>query len=408
MFVPPRHNPWMVRIADLALPLAAQFMGNIRDVHIPDEDFQHLEALRHHRAILTPNHPTGNDPFVPFFLSRRLKQPFHYLAAREILVGVKGWVMNQVGAYSVIRGIADRQSIRTTRALLAEHDKKVVIFPEGEIYEHNDHLLAFQGGVAQIGFWALDDLVKLGKEPRLPILPIAFKYRCCESPRTAIDNSLRDLEAALQLPHAKLTSYERLRRIGDGILKALEKDLDVKAPADADMQTRIVLYRRHVLEDVARAIGATLDDSQPPADQLHLLFHQLKSWVGELPPEHHDYEARLYRRRVEVAAPIFSDLTRIQNFIAFTADYVATEPSAERFLDVLGRLEKEVLGEVRHPVPRQVLVRIAPPIALHDRYEGYRRNKREMVVSVTREMEETIRGMLRELAKQATPMALDT
>jgi len=138
MFVPPRHNPGMIRLANLTLPLLAHFMGNIRDVQIPDEEFAHLEALRDERAILTPNHPTGNDPFVPFFLSRKLRQPFHYLAAREILVGFKGWVMNQVGAYSVIRGIADRPSLRATRALLAEQDRKVVIFPEVAPARHRE------------------------------------------------------------------------------------------------------------------------------------------------------------------------------------------------------------------------------------------------------------------------------
>ena len=41
----------------------------------------------------------------------------------------------------------DREAIRTTVSLLAEHDRQLVIFPEGEIYGHNDLLLPFQSGL---------------------------------------------------------------------------------------------------------------------------------------------------------------------------------------------------------------------------------------------------------------------
>ena len=90
-----------------------------------------------------------------------------------------------------------------------------------------------------------------------------------------------------------------------------------------------------------------------------------------------------------------------------TGDYVAAEATAERFLDVLGRLEKEVLGEVRHRVPREALVRIAPPIALETRYDEYRKEKRRVVAETTREVEATIRGLLQELSRESTPLALD-
>jgi 1-acyl-sn-glycerol-3-phosphate acyltransferase len=409
MFVPPRGHPLVMRVANTFFPALAHAFGNIRDVQVPDEDFARLEALRPSRAILSPNHPTGNDPFVPFWLSRRLGEPFNYLAAREVLDGAKGWLMNRVGCYSVIRGVADRESLRTTRKLLSELDRKVVIFPEGEIYEHNDTLLTFQSGVAQLGFWALDDLEKLGKDRHLPILPIAIKYRCCDSPRPAIDNSLHDLEQALDLAaDPKLTAYQRLRRIGDRVLTSLEKSEGVKQAEGEELSGRITAVRRKMLERVSERIGAELDERQPPADQLHELFNELKGWVNVLPNDANDYDERLYHRRIEIAAPLFLDLQRLQNFIAFTGDYVATDASAERFLDVLGRLEKEVLGKLKHPVAREALVRIAEPIRLEECYDDYRANKRQTVTDVTARLERNIRDMLRELSSQSTPFALDS
>jgi 1-acyl-sn-glycerol-3-phosphate acyltransferase len=408
MFVPPREHPLVLRIANLTLPLLAQSMGNIRDFHVEPDDLAHLEVLRKHRAILAPNHPTANDPFVMFWLSRRFGQHFNYLAAREVLVGLNGWIMNRVGTYSVIRGVPDRESLRTTRRLLGELDRKVVIFPEGEIYEHNDKLLAFQSGVVQIGFWVLDDLAKRNQPLAMPLIPVAIKYRCIDSPRQAIDNALQALEQALDLPApGNLSAYQRLRRVGDRVLTSLERHAGLKEAEGGDLDERIRTVRQRTLERVAERIGTHVNPNEPPADQLHMLFHQLKSWVGMLADDHHDYDERLYQKRVQDAVPLFAELQRLQNFIALTGDYVAAEATAERFLDVLGRLEKEVLGSIRHSVPREARIRIAPPIRLEDRYTEYRQSKRQVVADVTRELEGNIRRMLQELSKDATPIALD-
>lgn len=408
MFVPPRPNRLLMRIANAGLPALAQLMASIREVHVPPQEFARLEALKGQRAVLSPNHPTGNDPYVLFWLSRMLGRPFYYLAAREVLDGPQGWMMNHLGTYSVIRGVPDRESLRYTRKLLAEQDSQVVIFPEGEIYEHNDTLLAFQSGVAQIGFWVLEDLERTGKEPVMPILPVAVKYLCIDHPRLAIENSLRDLERALDLQSStKLTSYQRLRRIGDRVLCSLERQEELEPQPGEPLTERIPRVRQKMLGRVAQAIGTEVDHRLPPADQLHRLFHDLKRWVGGLEEDPSAYDERLYRRRVETAAPLFHDLQRLQNFIAVTGDYVAAQATAERFLDVLGRLEREVCGKVRHRVPRIAHVRIAPPIRLEHRLEEYRRNKRQVVTEVTREMESAIRSMLQELTAESTPIALD-
>ena len=80
------------------------------------------------------------------------------------------------------RPLATRKLIQAVRG-----GDTLVIFPEGQIYERNDQLLAFHTGVAQIGFWALDDLRKAGRELLLPMVPIAVKYRCLTSPDRAIE-----------------------------------------------------------------------------------------------------------------------------------------------------------------------------------------------------------------------------
>jgi len=409
MFVPPRHNAAVFAFARATVPRLARLFGNVYDVHIPAADLERLAGCGEGRALLCPNHPTETDPIVVFWISGLLGQRFNFLATRETLDGPRGWLLNRIGAYSVIRGFPDRDSIRMTRKLLAELDRKVVIFPEGQVYERNDTLLDFQGGVAQMAFWALDDLDKAGKPPELPLFPIAIRYRCHRPPDAMIARALADLERTLALePNTSLGAYERLTRIGGEVLGRIEREEGIKSAAGEPFAERIPVAQQRALERVAKAIGGKLDLAAPPADRLHSLYNQLRTWVGATSDEQSGYDERRYRHRVQIAAPLFKDLLRLQNFIAITGSYVADEPNAERFLEVLNSFQLEVFGGVRHRAPFAASVRVAPGLALGDRLAEYRLRKRETVSQATQDTRTAIRTLLAEMHSEATPICLES
>lgn len=403
MFVPPRHHAGLFWFARTFVPRLGRLFGNVHGVTVAPEDLERLRALREHRAILSPNHPTETDPIVMFWLSGLVGERFNFLSTRETLEGPRGWCLNRIGAYSVIRGYPDRESIRATRRLLAEEDRKVVIFPEGLVYEHNDRLLQFQSGVPQMGFWALDDLEKAGKAPRLPVVPLAIRYRCCAPPEPAIERGLSAVEEKLRVER-KGTPYERIVRLGSHVVAILEREEELKPDESLDLTTRITRVRQQVLQRVARSVGATLDERQTPGEQLHMLYNEVKEWIGPTPEEPTAYELQRYRQRATAGAALFNELARLNNTVAVTGDYIASEPTAERFLEVLGRLQKEVLGQVRHEAPLAAVVRAAPPIWLDERLVEYRQNKRQTVADVTRQMQDAIRMMLQESAHLSTPL----
>lgn len=404
MFVPPRHNPALVWFANTFVTRLGRLFGNVHGLTADEETLDLLHELRGERALICPNHPTETDPIVVYWLGCLVKQHFNFLATRETLEGPRGKLLNNIGVYSVIRGFADRESIRYTRKLLAEQDRKVVIFPEGLVYEHNDKLLEFQNGVAQMGFWAMDDLKKAGKEPALPIVPVAVRYRCKVDPMPYIERGLSAVEHELGLKPGNAGLYERLLKAGGEVLADLERAEGIKTDPEQPLGDRIVKLRRSILERVAHAANVEICDSEAPGEQLHHITNELRAWVGTLPDEHSEYEERLYRQRATVAAPLFKELLRLHNFVALSGDYVASEPTAERFLEVLGRLQKEVLGSVKHAAPLRAIVKAAPPIRLEERYDEYKERKREVVAGVTDQLEDTIRGMLQELRHEATPL----
>jgi 1-acyl-sn-glycerol-3-phosphate acyltransferase len=404
-FLPPRESRLCLRVSHVLLPLVMSRFRHIVAVSIPKGDWSHMEALRRRRAILSANHPTTSDPLIAMELSRRLGEGFNYMACRELFHGPWGWTIQRLGAYSIHRGLPDRQSLRMTRRLLAELDRKVVIFPEGETYEHNDALIPFQQGVIQIGFGALEELRKTGREPSLPVLPIAVKYRCVIDPRPAIDAGLRSLERALNLPTpAGDSAYLRLRRVGVQVLGRMEREFGLKMPPDAPLNERIAAAKTHVLDHVAREIGVERPRDEPLADQMRFLFNGVYQFADEFAEEPGVYGQRQHARRLAAAAPLLEDLRRLQNFLVVTDGYVAEHMTGERFLDVIGRLQREVLGRVIHGVPREAVVRIAPAIDLGSQYDAYRQQKRETVAEVTTRVEASVRALLTELMALGTPI----
>lgn len=404
-FRPPKESPLLLSLGHRLLPITMRCARRIVAVHVPEDDWAHLERLRGHRAILSANHPTTSDPLITMFLSRRLGEPFNTMACRELFHGPWGWLIQRLGAYSIHRGLPDRQAIKMTRHLLAERDRKVVIFPEGETYEQNDVMIPFQQGVIQIGFGALEELHRQGREPALPVVPIAVKYRCVRDPRPAVEAGLRSLERALALSSGRGGClYDRLRRVGEEVLCRMEREFGLQPEPSALLAERIQAAKDRVLDRVAREIGVVRPAERPLPEQMRALFNAVFEFAGEFADTSGDYGRRQQAHRVAAARPLLRDLRRLQNFLVTSDGYVAERMTGERFLEVIGRLQQEVLGREQAPVPREALVRIAPAIDLGEYYEAYRRRKREVVEEVTTRVEAAVRGLLVELAALGTPV----
>ncbi|MGC8734322.1 MAG: hypothetical protein ACP5RD_04695 [bacterium] len=90
-FFEPKSNKFLIKLTKFILPLA---LGS--------------------RVILTPNHPTPIDPIIMFYLSRVIDYNFNYLAAWDIFVEepIKGYFIQQLGAYSIIRNSIDNNSLK--------------------------------------------------------------------------------------------------------------------------------------------------------------------------------------------------------------------------------------------------------------------------------------------------------
>jgi 1-acyl-sn-glycerol-3-phosphate acyltransferase len=404
-FFPPRDDPRLIRFMERLIPFIARLWRRIVAISIPEADLARLRALRESRFLLCANHPTLGDPLVIGELQRRLGMRFNYMAARDLFRPPWTGLLQRLGVYSVLRGAPDREAMRATRRLLAQEDRKVVVFPEGVTYEHNDLLLPFHAGVIQIGFWVLEDLEKHGKAVCLPVVPVAIKYVVVGNARPTIARRLARLERALDLsPAPKESLYARLHTVGERVLGRMEKEFGLSPAPETPLAERITAAKENVLERAARALDVRLSPDAPPSERLHVLDNALTAYVRKFAASEVEYERQMHARRLEIAAPLARDLRRLHNFLAVSDSYVAQRTTVERFADVLGRLEVEVLGRAARRLPSRAEVRVGAILELGDFYTGYRESKRAAVAAATAALQQRISDVLGPLSELGTPL----
>ena len=315
--------------------------------------------------------------------------------------GLWGKVIQRLGAYSVVRGTADRESFRATRAILSSEGGKVVIFPEGEVHSQNDTLLPFHSGVVQLAFWAMEDLRKAGEiNGSVGLLPVAVRYRFAGDMRQPIERSLVRLERALSLPTVSTNDrYIRLRTIGIAILETLETEYGLKPdPATAvsdNLTPRMDAMRNLLLDRCAQLVGATHRAEMTQPERMRALMNALYAVTHEEPVDKRSpYRERIHQHQASRAVPLLKDLDRVANWIAVQDNYVRTEPSDERMADNLRRLEVEAFGSSQLRGMRRAIIRVGERIDLAKHAEEYKADKRGTVATVTLELEKAVQGLL--------------
>ena len=107
-----------------------------------------------------------------------------------------------------------------------------------------------------------------------------------------------------------------------------------------------------------------------------------------------EYERKIHEEQLQKFQQFYPDLDRLINFIAISDGYVAEAPSAERFLEVIIRLEREVFGTAKMRGPRVASVRVGAPKNLRDCYDTYKAEKRETVEQITLELETVVQTLV--------------
>lgn len=407
-FRPPKNNSLFITFVKYVLvPVLLPLVPRITRVEVEGDGLNRLRQLKGKRVILTPNHAEATEPYVMFQLSKLLGEEFNYLTAREVFDAYfpAGRLLQAIGAYSVVRGMPDRNALRTTTEILMEGKHWLVIFPEGVAVGLSDNLMPFQPGIGQFAFRAYENLVRKDGDVHLYFVPLAIKMVYVHAMDSAIDRALQRLEGKL-LPRGfpgAATPQERLLRLGEALLDASEKKYGVRQPAGIALSDRINFMRELIISRTARALNIQERPDRILPDRIRDLINALDQIIYRKVNER-GADKRLLRQEKLEAQALRKRLETAVNFMGLDECYLNQQMTTERFMDIIGLMEREVFGTRRFWGIRKAVVRIGEPLDLKNYADQYRVNKKGALQEISMTLESTVRAMLLELSDLCKPL----
>jgi hypothetical protein len=467
-FIPPRFNPFVLWLTKRSLPILLRVrlrpwlpagISQIDAVNVETlvDLYQRFQAGKI-RFLIALRHPEVDDPLciahllfnvVPQTarkLGIQLRSPIHshfiYDRGMTLWAGKwLGWFFSRLGGTPIHRGRRlDLTGIRSARDLFANGQFPLAIAPEGANNGHSEIVSTIKPGVAQLGFWCIEDLHTAQRNDQVWIVPISIQYRYDRPPWQRIDSLLSQLETDCGLPPIpihnqdlgkKLNSktvadllYPRLLRLADRLLTEMETfyqrcyqqsfpKLDIvmnsgDRPADTNplliarldrlLNIALQIAEQHfslaatgTISDRCRRIeeAGWLDIYREDIANLNLLSpvdRGLANWTAT--------EATLQMRHMRL----------VESFVAVTSNYVKEKPTAERFAEtvlIMFDAIERIKGKKSPRRPRlgwrKALISIGEPISISDRWDTYSRDRhtaKQAVSDLTQDLQTALEGLI--------------
>lgn len=408
------------------------------------------------RFLIAFRHPTTIDPPLVTHvvwnkisaIARQQGHPFiqpphvHFIYDRGIPLwagSLVAWVIAHLGGTPIRRGSLDTLGLRSIRNLFANGDFPMAAAPEGGVNGHNEIVSSIEPGIAQFGFWCVDDLKKAGRDEEVMILPLGIQYFFETPPWKKVADLLSQLEVDSGLrspdtpPSPLLASlqdgtsptedqeqelYQRLRALGEHLLGKMEefyrtyygwesKAGVLASPESQSSQTesreselsfgqRLHALLSAALEVAEKSLGikpkGTLTDRCRRAEQA--------GWDRIYRTELKDPDGLsvLDRGLVDLVAEETSlrlwHMHLVETFVSVTGKYVAERPTIERFADttlLIWKMIQQISRSSADPFPdlgvRYAQVTVGDPINISERWADYQQKRRGAIAQVTEDLQ---------------------
>ncbi|MCB1157315.1 MAG: 1-acyl-sn-glycerol-3-phosphate acyltransferase [Leptospiraceae bacterium] len=412
-FIPANQNLLLNWTAELLFPTLLKSMHNINEIVISEEDKKLLRNHKDERVLLFTNHPTTAEPPIVFQLSNIMGSRFKYMASRQVFdwgFGLVGQVISNIGAFSVIAGIADRDSMKASRQALADKGGKLVLFPEGEPTSgENDNLMPFQSGLAQLSFWALEDARKIEKGADINILPAFIKYVVDATEKEILrdlDESISRIERKYSIKHWDKNILRRFLTVGRYLLEDAEHEYKILAPRQHDFNYRIGRVRHAILDNIADRLN--MKNYKKDEDAIHKL-RQIFALIEMISINYPDPKLpKINSQELEWAK---REAIKAFDMIVIKRDYLISYPSPERFYEWLARYESYVFGKTPRAIggeashlPRKAYIKFANHFKLSEYYPQYKENRKQAMETMLERLRVDIQSLLDEMMQLTRPI----
>lgn len=448
-FIPQRLTPWVIETVRFLLPAWMPWKLSVTSVEAENlkvlvKLYQEFQA-GNTRFLMAFRHPSTKDPFAMSYMLWRLvpkearktgirfKRPTysHFMYDRGIPLWAGefvSWLFPRLGGTPILRGKADRMGLRAAREIFANSPYPIAIAPEGGTNEHNELVSPLEPGVAQMGFWCIEDLQKANRSESVYIVPLRIRYRYVSPPWQAIKELLDQLESQMELP-AEVSPPD--------LLKDPEKDV---------LYGRVLRLGECLLVEMDRFYSKYYHLSRPeidpvpydPSDRNAKLAFQLKQQLdialqaaesyfgltakGEIVDRCRRLEQasfdRIYRQDLDQLTPVergmadwlaqeaslrIGHMRMVERLTMVNGTYILEKPTGDRFAEIVLIMWKIITflqGGDSHSPPQlgtqSLKLTISEPISVTDRWPTYSANRKGARKAVD-ELTQSIQTALEEL-----------
>lgn len=467
-FIPPAFNPLVLRATQQVLPFWMRSQTAIAEIQT--ENVENLVDLYRQfqdgktRFLMAFRHPSVDDPLCMTHLLWRevpraarakgvsLKSPIHahFIYDRGIPLWAGDWVSwlySRLGGTSIHRGKADWIGLRSARQLFANSQFPMAAAPEGAVNGHNEIISSLEPGIAQLGFWCAEDLLKAGRKEQVVIVPIGIQYFYIDAPWKSIEQLLSELEGVSGINSEDLkiencnqpaelsgsilspdeaSLYRRLLRLGEHLLSLMEEfytrfyhqtlpkmSVDKIPLAQESLTTanELLALRLQAMLNVALQVAEEYFNLAPNGSLIdrcrrleqagwNYIYREELRDIKALSPLEHGLADRI----AEEANLRMWHMRLVETFVAVTGRYVLEKQTVERFAEttlLLWDMVTRIKGSNPFHRPRlgkqRVKMTVGQPLSISERYPAYhasRQGARLAVAEFTQDLQHALEGLI--------------
>jgi hypothetical protein len=458
-FIPPAFNPLVLQIVHWLLPLIRRFRWQrwlpAKISQIETINVETLVRLYHQfqagkiRLLLAFRHCEVDDPLCGLHLFSQaipqsarqqgidLQLPIHshFMYDRGMTIWIGdwlGWLFARLGGVPIHRGKSlDWVALKTTRNLLIDGKFPLSVAPEGATNGHSERVSPLAAGVAQLGFWCVEDLLRANRTEETIVVPIGIQYCYVQPNWGKLDRLLSRLEGDCGFPEHQVEPLgadrslpqvylDRLLRLGEYFLSVMTEfyqqfyhqqlpasNLDDLSP-ELNFTTRLqnlldlalnvseayfglkpqgnIIERCRRLEEAGWTYIYRYDRSRFPT--LSPVERGLADWIAQ------EASLRMLHMRL------------VESFVAVTGNYIEAQLSFERLVettlilfDAIARIKNQNCKIPRRPSLgwRQARITIGTPISVTNRWSMYTENRsaaKQAVADLTQDLHRVLEQMI--------------
>lgn len=282
-FIPPKPNKALIRLAEFMLPFYLNFVEHLsfKFSHTQDRPANFLKGKN---VVIVINHSDRQDPLLLVALGKHMHQEFYCIAARESFdwgYGILGWMFQRFGCFSVDRGTTDFKSIHTTKSILTDSSKTLIVFPEGEVTGDDHTVHEINPALMHVFLNAQKKIAHDQSSQSLWVLPIGVSYRLLTDLHSSVDKTLTQVEERLEIKRTRrVDPAARAINAVDTLLKNYSTKYEFELRNEKPRHEQVRLLARHVCQRIADVLNVDYDDELPTEQLLYCLRSKIPKKIS--------------------------------------------------------------------------------------------------------------------------------